>query len=517
MQTIKIGDKPITYSAFKKIVFNAREIDLSDAQKKVIEDSYNFLVDFASTKLVYGINTSFGPMAQYKIQKKDQTDLQYNLIRSHSSGSGNELSPHLIRAIMLVRLTALSQGKSGIHLDLIELLRDLINADACPLIFELGGVGASGDLVQLAHLGLGLIGEGEMWYKGNKKDAKDVFQSLNLSPLKIYLREGLAILNGTSTMTGIGLINLVHSRNLLHWTLLSSSMILEIVRSFDDSFSRPLNEAKQHPGQQKIASLLSKLLADSQCIQSRAFFQFSEKTENVYHEKVQEYYSLRCLPQILGPIWDTIQNCETVLINEANSSSDNPIVSSVEQNVFHGGNFHGDYVAVEMDKMKTVITKLSMLLERQLNYLLNDRLNEILPCFVNLGNLGIELGMQGTQFTATSTTAENQTLSFPMYVHSIPCNKDNQDIVSMGSNAALMARRVNENTYTILSILMITIVQAIDYLDIKDQLSTPTAKYYEQIRMVVPRFDQDMIMYKPIQELAAYLKSTLVEEDENIW
>ena len=169
-------------------------------------------------------------------------------------------------------------------------------------------------------------------------------------------------------------------------------------------------------------------------------------------DKVQEYYSIRCVPQILGPILDTIEYAEKVLVNEANSSSDNPVIDIENGNIFHGGNFHGDYISLEMDKLKIAVAKLSMLLERQINYLMNDKLNDKLPPFVNLGKLGVNFGMQGAQFTATSTVAENQTLSFPNYVHSISNNNDNQDIVSMGTNSAQFARKVIDNTYQVLSI-----------------------------------------------------------------
>ncbi|HBL80169.1 MAG TPA: histidine ammonia-lyase, partial [Aequorivita sp.] len=189
-------------------------------------------------------------------------------------------------------------------------------------------------------------------------------------------------------------------------------------------------------------------------------------------EKVQEYYSLRCVPQILGPVLDTLNSVEKILIEEVNSANDNPIVDVEKRNVYHGGNFHGDYVSLEMDKLKIVVAKMTMLAERQLNYLLNSKLNDILPPFVNLGKLGLNFGMQGVQFTATSTTAESQMLSNPMYVHSIPNNNDNQDIVSMGTNAALITKKVIENAFEVVAIELITIIQAIEYLKVQDSVSS---------------------------------------------
>ena len=221
--------------------------------------------------------------------------------------------------------------------------------------------------------------------------------------------------------------------------------------------------------------------------------------------KVQEYYSLRCVPQVLGPVLDTIYYTNHVLMNEVNSTSDNPIIDGEHHNVYHGGNFHGDYVALEMDKLKIAITKLSMLAERQLNYLMNPKLNEKLPPFVNLGKLGLNLGMQGVQFTAVSTVAENQTLSFPMYIHSITNNNDNQDIVSMGTNAALIAKKIIDNSYQVLAIEMISILQAIDYLEIKDRLSSYSLSKYMDLRQIVPKFTEDTIKYKDIQNIEQYI------------
>jgi histidine ammonia-lyase len=233
--------------------------------------------------------------------------------------------------------------------------------------------------------------------------------------------------------------------------------------------------------------------------------------EDVLHEKVQEYYSLRCVPQILGPILDTIQRCKQILASEINSVNDNPIIDQKNNNVFHGGNFHGDYISLEMDKLKIVITKLSMLCERQLNFLLNDKLNQKLPPFINLGKLGLNLGMQGAQFTATSTVAENQTYSFPMYVHSIPNNNDNQDIVSMGMNSAMLAEKVIENAYQVIAIEFVAILQAIDYLKFENKLASKSKKVFQALRKIVPKFTEDSIKYKQIEQVKSYLQSNSLQ------
>ena len=491
---------------FTSIIFNNNKVAVSDSVIKRVEESFDFLKEFSGNKVIYGVNTGFGPMAQYRIKDEDRLQLQYNLIRSHSSGTGKPISPINVKAIILARLNTLSLGNSGVHPSVIHLMKEFLNRDITPLIFEHGGVGASGDLVQLAHLALTLIGEGEVFYKGERRATKEVFEIEKLEPIKVEIREGLALMNGTSVMTGIGIVNVYNSRKVLDWSVKCSCAINEIVKAYDDHLSFELNNTKKHFGQQEIAKLMRDNLSDSTLVRKREDHLYSgNNNEDVFKEKVQEYYSLRCVPQILGPVLDTINYTSQVLENEINSANDNPIVDVKNKHVYHGGNFHGDYISLEMDKLKIVIAKLTMLSERQLNYLLNSKLNEILPPFVNLGVLGFNFGMQGVQFTATSTTAESQMLSNPMYVHSIPNKNDNQDIVSMGTNAAVIASKVIENAYEVLAIELITIVQAIDALNYKNEISSVTRKMYDDIRVIVPEFKEDQIMYPIVQKVKDYL------------
>jgi histidine ammonia-lyase len=504
---IEISENLITASDFQRILFDDEKISISNEVKSKVQKNFDFLLSFYQDKIIYGINTGLGPMAQHRIEESERMKLQYNAIRSHASGCGKNVSALYVRSAMIVLLNNFLQGHSGIHPEVVELIIELINRDITPVVPEHGGVGASGDLVQLAHIALALIGEGDVYWRGKILPAIEAFSENGLAPVQVHIREGLSLINGTCFMTGVGMVNLINAWNLLSWSLLASTMIIELVRSFDDSFSKELNQVKLHSGQNKIAETVRELLADSRLIRKREdhLYNHSHKDKEVFTDKVQEYYSLRCIPQIMGPIFDTLIQSEKVLTNEANSSCDNPVIHDESQNIFHGGNFHGDYVSFEMDKMKIGIAKLSLLLERQLNFLVNNKLNNILPPFVNLGKLGVNFGMQGAQFTATSTVAENQSLSFPNYLHSIPNNNDNQDIVSMGTNSALMAARVIENTYQVLSIELLTIVQAIDYLKITNLLSASTKECYLKIRNLVPRFEEDTIKYTEINRINDYL------------
>ncbi|SDS55578.1 histidine ammonia-lyase [Gillisia sp. Hel1_33_143] len=499
----------LDFEDFFQVLLHDQKIELDTTLLKRVSESFDFLKEFSENKIIYGVNTGFGPMAQYKIKEKDRVKLQFNLIRSHASGMGKPMEPMYVKALMLARLNTLALGKSGVHSSVIETMTSLINKNITPVIYEHGGVGASGDLVQLAHLALVLIGEGEVFFEGERRKTKEVFNSENIDPIKIELREGLGLMNGTSAMTGIGIVNVIYAKRLLDWSIFCSSAINEIVQAYDDHLSEELNNAKLHVGQQKIARKMRSHLSDSQLTRDRNEHLYSgnHSEKEYFKEKVQEYYSLRCVPQVLGPVYDTIENVKKILLEEVNSANDNPIIDVKSKQVYHGGNFHGDYVSLEMDKLKLVVTKLSILAERQLNYLLNNKLNNILPPFVNLGVLGLNFGMQGAQFSAVSTTAENQMLSNSMYVHSIPNNNDNQDIVSMGTNAANITKTVIENSFQVISVELVTIMQALKYLDFNDKLSSKTLEKVKIFENIIPEIKEDLSLSETLEQVKVYLQN----------
>jgi len=367
---------------------------------------------------------------------------------------------------------------------------------------------ASGCPGRLAHRALSRIGEGAVFHRGKRVPAAQALATERLKPMQIHIREGLALLNGTSAMTGIGIVNVIYGKQLLNWSIACSALMNELVRAYDDHLSETLNGAKKHAGQQHVATRMRELISNSQLIRKRHEHLYNRKVEEIiFKDKLQEYYSIRCVPQILGPIWDALEHCTTTLIEEVNSANDNPIIDAASETVYHGGNFHGDYVAFEMDKLRIAMTKLTMLMERQLNYLLNSSLNELLPSFVNLGKLGLNFGMQGAQFTATSTTAENQTLATPIYTHSIPNNKDNQDIVSMGTNSAWLTKKVIDNAYEVLAIQLLTLVQAVEALDCRASLSSTGKQVYATIRAIVPVFKEDVVLSPYLTAIKDHVKT----------
>lgn len=499
----------MTYEEIIDVVFSGMTLEMTPNEQEKIESAYTFLKDFARDKVIYGINTGFGPMAQYRIDDKDLLALQYNIIRSHATGAGKPLETIYVRAAMLARYLTFVSGNSGVHLDTVRAFQTFINKGVYPFVPEHGSVGASGDLVQLAHVALTLIGEGYVFYNGEKRPTAEVLRELGIQPLRMYIRDGLSIVNGTAVMSGIGMVNLYYAQKLFDWSLIFSTMINEIASSYDDCFSQELNGMKHHEGQHYVAAEMRRIAAGSRCFKDRQAELYQQQHQESYfgnEVKVQPYYSLRCVPQILGPVYDELVNARKVLVNEYNSVDDNPVLDVATRNVYHGGNFHGDYVSFEMDKLKIAVTMMTMLSERQLNYLFHDRINGILPPFVNLGHLGLNYGLQAAQFTATSTTAESQTLSNPVCVHSIPNNNDNQDVVSMGTNSALLARRVIDNGYQVAAIQCMALVQAVDCLKIQDKLSPVTRKFYDEVRAIVPAFVEDTPKYEEIEHLQAYLK-----------
>lgn len=500
-------DRILKLDDVRAIVENNAEIHIGDALWDMVDQSFDFLVGFSKDKVIYGINTGFGPMAQWRIEDARLKELQYNIIRSHATGAGKPLPVVYVRAAMLARLMTFVQGYSGVNRQTCELLVDFLNYGLYPVIPQHGSVGASGDLVQLAHIALALIGEGEVFYQDRRRPTAEVFAELGLEPLRMYIREGLAVTNGTAVMTGIGLVNLLQAKRLFDWAVKASVLMNEIAASYGDFMSETLNGLKYHEGQMVVAEQMRQLSKGGQRLRSRETELYCHTETDTFDHKVQPYYSLRCVPQILGPVWDTIRQVEKILLEELNSVDDNPIVDAQNKTVVHGGNFHGDYVSFEMDKLKIAITKLTMLMERQMNYLFHDRINGILPPFVNLGVLGLNYGLQASQFTATSTTAECQTLSTPMYVHSIPNNNDNQDIVSMGTNSALICKQVIENAYQVMAIHMMALVQAVDCLQIAGHLSVATREMYDKVRAIVPKFVEDTPKYKEIEALELMLKA----------
>ena len=477
-------------------------VRIANSAITAVKKSYNFLQKALTKKIIYGVNTGFGPMASHIVGRDQLVELQENLIYSHATGMGEPLDEHYVLASMAVRLNTLAKGFSGVSLPLIKHLQTYINHRIIPVVPEHGAVGTSGDLTQLAHIALALIGEGGVYYKGKRQVASAVLRRLRIKPYKLRPKEGLALINGTSMMTGIAALVCHEARRLISLSVRTGALSLELVHGFNDSISERLHSLRPHRGQIVVAQAMRDILASSRLLRDRRTFQRMFEVNDDTHKiptEVQEVYSLRCIPQILGPVYDTLVKTSKEVEIEINSVTDNPIIDFKGKNFLHGGNFHGDYIAAALDQLKMTIIKLILLSERRINFFLNRNVNRYFPPFMNLKKLGLNLGLQGLQFVATSTAAQSQTLAFPQYVHSIPTNADNQDIVSMGTDAALLTMKVIENAYILLAIELVTLAQAVDFLGEKEKLSRSSKDLFEGIRRVFPKLTEDRIIVEELK------------------
>ncbi len=485
-----------------------------DALKKVREGSA-FLNAEVGKKVIYGITTGFGPMASHVIGKNQLEELQYNLVRSHAVGAGKPVPEDFVLAAMLDRLNTFLKGHSGVSEALVEQLVHFINRRITPIVPRHGAVGTSGDLVQLAHIALALIGEGEVSIKGKQMSTKVALKKFRIKPLKIGPKEGISLINGTSFMTGIAALLVCRAENLLDAAIETSALAFELVNGITDAVSDGLSAVRPHVGQREIARRLRAIIETSKLITNRKKLQSRVSVvDNVYitPEQIQDVYSFRCTPQILGPVFDILQKVKNDVIIELNSVTDNPIIDLREKTFLHGGNFHGEYIAQAMDQLKIGIVKMTMLSERRVNFFLNRNVNQTFPPFLNLNQPGLTLALQGVQFVATSTTAESQSLGYPHSLHSISTNADNQDVVSMGTDAAFMTAKVIENAYTVLAIELITLAQAVDVLKVANKLSGPSRALYVKVRKTVPVIIEDRSFSSELNELIRKIKNGAEEE-----
>lgn len=496
-----------------------RRVALTADSRASIAASHSFLTSEATDQLIYGVNTGFGPMA-YCILGRDQlVQLQYNLIRSHAAGAGTPIAPHYVLAAMVIRLNTLACGASGVSPALASTLETFINHRIVPVVPEHGGVGASGDLVQLAHIGLALIGEGEVFVAGERMPTAEALRRLDVKPHQLGPKEGLALINGTAMMTGIAALLCDEASRLVDLATRLGALALELVRAFDDSLAQPLHDLRPHPGQRHIAARLRALLASSTRLRDRRTALASEAVADEGRQIdgfVQEVYSLRCIPQILGPVHDAVTTARGHVEVELNAVTDNPVVLWQSGRFLHGGNFHGDAVASAVDHLKAAIVKLTMLAERRVNFFLNAQVNRALPPFLNLRTPGFDLALQGLQFVATSTTAHSQTLAYPQHLHSIPTNGDNQDVVSLGTDAALVAAQVVDNAFIVQSIEAVTLAQAVDCLGAQHSLTPSGAGLYRMVRDELPAVSQDRPLYAECAAVRHRLRADRSTADEGL-
>lgn len=403
---------------------------------------------------------------------------------------------------MVLRLNTLLKGYSGVRECLLTLLRDLINAGVAPYIPTRGSVGASGDLIHLGHLALTLIGEGKAYYQGELMEAAKAFKKAKLKPLKPSYKEAIALINGTSVMSAIAAFAIHNAKKSLKAEIIAAGFGMEVFSSIDDSLDEALHQTKPHRGQMRVAAILRDLLHGSKNIVTR--HKIHERVREQKHEDgmpvfetsvdVQDVYSLRCTPQVLAPVYEAIEMCERVIEIEANSTNDNPVVVPDKDQIYHGGNFHGQSVGFYMDVLAVALSTLSNIAERRLNKLLDTKLNQQLPEFLIAGVRGLDMGFMGVQYLATSTTAENRQLANPVSTNTISTNAANQDVVSMGTIAARKVYTQARNTHYILTVELLADMQALHFQN-ADGLAPKMRNYYERLAGEFEVYKNDKIFH----------------------
>ncbi|MFP4609118.1 MAG: histidine ammonia-lyase [Candidatus Aenigmatarchaeota archaeon] len=498
---VKIDGDNLDLQDVERVARRSEKVELEDGCEEKIKASR----DVVEKKLegdedIYGINTGFGDLANIKIEKKKTEELQENLIRSHASGVGKPLEEEVVRATMLLRANTLAKGYSGVRLKVVELMIKMLNEGVHPIIPAKGSVGASGDLAPLAHMSLVLMGEGEAVYDDERSSGKEALDKAGLSPIKLRAKEGLALLNGTQVMTAIGALALQDGKTLLKAAQIASAMSLEALMGTDAAFDERIHEARPHEGQMSCAENLRKLTADSKIIESHREC-----------EKIQDPYTLRCMPQVYGAAKDAFEYVEKVLKTEMNSATDNPLVFP-GGDVISGGNFHGQPVALALDIFGMAISEIGDISERTTDKLMYEE-ESGLPRFLTEES-GLNSGFMIAQYTAASLVSENKVLSHPASVDSIPTSAGQEDHVSMGTISARHAREIVENVQYTVAIESISAAQALEYHDLTPGRGVKAA--YDFIRISVEPLRKDRSLHADMTEAKKMIeKGDLVKRVED--
>ncbi len=460
-------------------------VKLSQSAEPKIKESRSYVEKILKeNRTVYGITTGFGELANKSISPDKAEKLQENIIRSHSTGVGKPFDEEVVRGIILLRANALAKGHSGVRVKVIETLLELLNKKIYPYIPSQGSVGASGDLAPLSHLALALIGEGECFVDGKRTDSGTVLKSAGIAPLKLEAKEGLGLINGTQVMASLGCLAVEQAKTLVKNAQIAGAMSLEALKGTAKAFDARIHELRPHPGQLKVAENVRHLIADSEIIASHKDC-----------DKVQDAYTLRCIPQVYGAVLDTIDYVHQVLSIEINSATDNPLIFPAEDEAISGGNFHGEPLAFAMDYLGIALSEIANISERTVDRLVNPHKSG-LPAFLSRDN-GLNSGFMIAQYTAASLVSENKVLAHPASVDSVPTSAGQEDHVSMGTIASRHARDITHNVEQVLAIEMLASAQGMDFWSMSPGKGTKIA--HDFIRKHVSFMDEDRILYKDME------------------
>jgi histidine ammonia-lyase len=508
MNEIILDGESLTFEQVCRVAHgkpNAPRLVLSEKARKNVRRAADAVQELlAKGEIAYGITTGFGALKDVIIPLEEVERLQKNIVLSHAVGVGAAFDAPTVRAIMLIRANTLARGFSGIRLETLELLIEFLNRGIHPQIPEKGSLGASGDLSPLAHMALPLIGEGAAEFEGEVLSGREALEKNGLKPIRLAAKEGLALTNGTTVMTAIGVIQAYKAQKLADIAEIAGCLSLEALNGTDAAFDARIHALRPHPRQIRCAENL------------RAILEGSEFVREKDPKNIQDAYTLRCMPQVYGAVRDAIDYVEWVMTNELNAVTDNPLIFFDEEGkaeIVSGGNFHGEPLALSMDYLALGLTEIGNMAERRIMRLVDaDSNGHVLPPFLT-EHSGLNSGFMIVQYTAAALATENKVLSHPASADTIPSSANVEDHVSMGVTSALKLRDVAENLRQILALELFCAAQGVDFrrraLGAEKRLGKGTQPVYEKIRARVPFIEQDELMYPHIEAVKGLLKEII--------
>ena len=488
---MQLNGQQLTLAEIAAVALGNDKVEISAAARSRILASRKVIDEIIERDtVVYGVNTGFGKLADVRVPHNELRELQLNLVRSHACGIGRPLSEPEVRAMMLLRANVLTLGFSGIRLEMVEMLCEMLNRGLHPVIPEKGSVGASGDLAPLAHLALSLIGEGETFFQGERLEGGEALRRAKLKPAHLEAKEGLALLNGTQAMHAVGGLSVLRGKRLARVADVAGAMTLEALKGTPAAFDPRLQEARPHPGQKAVAEHLLFLLKGSEI----------RKSHLKNDPRVQDAYSLRCMPQVHGAIRGALTHCEDVLLIESGSATDNPLVFIESGDVISGGNFHGAPLALGLDYAAIAVTDLMSISERRIERLVNPDLSEGLPAFL-ARHPGTQSGFMIAHVAAAALLTEARVLAHPASIDNVPTSAGKEDHVSMGMTSALKLRSIVDLAENLLAIELLAGAEGLEHRR-PLKAGTGVERAFAAVRKIAPPLTQDRSLSRDIARVA---------------
>ncbi|MBN1754703.1 histidine ammonia-lyase [bacterium] len=482
--TVNISGTSLTIEEVVRVARQGEPVSLTAEARQKVNLCRAYLEELVERgEAIYGVTTGIGEYARVPVPKELGEELQKRIIRSHSASVGDLLEEQYTRAGLLLRLNTLAMGFSGVRLELLNLMVEMLNRKVLPVVYNKGSIGASGDLVQLAQMGAVMIGEGEAFYKGERLPGAEALKRAGLAPLTLSYKEGLSIINGSQLITAFCALCCYDVGVLLKTAQVASALTVDSLGCKEGPFEEELHQVRPFPGQLSVAANIR---------------QITQGTELMYKRSYQDAYSLRCIPQVLGAVYDTLQYARNIANTEINSAGDNPLLFPDAKKVLSGGNFHGEPIAFALDFLGIAVSEIANLAERHINRLLNPKLSG-LPDFLMEGK-GLNSGLMLLQYSAADLASENKTLAHPGSVDSIPVSADQEDHMSMGATSARTLVEIIKNTRAVIAIELICGSQALDFTD-PGQAGTGTRAAYQAVRKLMPFLKEDTILYPFIEKV----------------